>query len=231
VIYLRATDGSPAVKLGEGVGQAISPDGKWVTAYDPPAAGKAGRLSLLPTGPGEAHPLGGDGFVDYGSSAWLPDSAGVVFSARKEDGVSRIYVQAVSGGKPRPIGPERVRLSQLGSPVSPDGRFVVGLIPGQVLLIPLDGGPTRPIPGLTSRENRVSQWSADSRALYVYRLPERPLRVMLLDVASGEQRFWKEIPFEESVSSFDFRVSPDGNTWAYAGRQVLSELYLVGGLR
>ena len=35
VAYLRGTDGSPAVKLGEGEGLGISPDGKWVLAAEP----------------------------------------------------------------------------------------------------------------------------------------------------------------------------------------------------
>src|SRR5262249_60471398 len=54
VIYLRGTDGSPAVRLGEGEGFALSPDGKWVLAKNLPAGGKPSTLFLLPTGPG--HP-------------------------------------------------------------------------------------------------------------------------------------------------------------------------------
>ena len=50
-VYLRKTDGSPAVRLGSGEGMALSPDGKWVLAQrlNPSPA----QLVLLPTGAGE----------------------------------------------------------------------------------------------------------------------------------------------------------------------------------
>src|SRR5947208_132637 len=52
-IYVRKTDGSPAVFLGEGDATALSPDGKWVLAI--PHAQPPG-LVLLPTGSGQPHP-------------------------------------------------------------------------------------------------------------------------------------------------------------------------------
>ena len=48
-IYLRTTDGAPAVRLGEGVPLALSPDKQWVIATS--VAGD--RLTLLPTGVGQ----------------------------------------------------------------------------------------------------------------------------------------------------------------------------------
>ena len=47
-VFLRDTDGSPPVRIGEGTGEAISPDTKWVITK--PA--KGGALSLVPTGAG-----------------------------------------------------------------------------------------------------------------------------------------------------------------------------------
>ncbi|HEX6906463.1 MAG TPA: hypothetical protein VF154_07655 [Terriglobales bacterium] len=52
--YVRKTDGSPAVLLGEGAAVALSPDGKWVVAQSP---GSPAQLRLLPTGVGEARVL------------------------------------------------------------------------------------------------------------------------------------------------------------------------------
>lgn len=46
-VFLRRTDGSPAVRLGEGFGWSLSPDGKWVAAFSKDA------LVLFPTGPGQ----------------------------------------------------------------------------------------------------------------------------------------------------------------------------------
>ena len=46
-VYLRPTDGAPAVRLGDGRAMALSPDGKWAAAVplDP-----SSRVDLLPTG-------------------------------------------------------------------------------------------------------------------------------------------------------------------------------------
>ncbi len=49
-VFLRDTDGSPPVKIGEGNAMALSPDAKWVVTR--PA--KGGPLKLVPTGAGEA---------------------------------------------------------------------------------------------------------------------------------------------------------------------------------
>jgi hypothetical protein len=53
-IYVRKTDGSPAVRVGDSDAFSISADGKWVLATT--NAG-GGSLVLLPTGAGEPRPL------------------------------------------------------------------------------------------------------------------------------------------------------------------------------
>jgi dipeptidyl aminopeptidase/acylaminoacyl peptidase len=230
VIYLRRTDGSPAVKIGEGLALSLSPDGRWVFAYNPPAEGKPASLSLLPTGPGQARTIEGGGFTDFGWGAWLPDGKSVVFSAEKPDGGSRLYVQAVPDGKPRPIGHEKTRLVRWSSPVSPDGKYVVAIQGGRVLLVPIDGaGEARVLEGLKPSLERVAQWSSDSRALYVYSTGERPTRVWLLDLSTGRKHLWKEL-VSEYPYTFHVRVTPDGKTWVTEGGEVLSELYVVEGL-
>jgi Tol biopolymer transport system component len=230
VIYLRSTDGSPAVKLGQGLGQGISPDGKWVLANGAPDYGKAGSLVLLPTGPGQPVALDKEGLDEVGWGAWFPDGKRVVFTGSKPDGPAHLFVQEVPSGKPVPLGPEGTMLplpAGTASPVSPDGKLVAAQHGNEVLLVPADGGPARAVHGL-SRDDRVAQWSADSRSLYVW---ERPAKVWLYDVDTGQRRLWKEIPVEDSLSVNQIRVTPDGSTWALYGTQGFSELYLVDGLR
>ncbi len=77
-VFLRDTDGSPPVRIGEGTGEAISPDNKWVITK--PA--KGGALSLVPTGAGEAQAVDPRRrqlwhlCVTYrtANSCWLPES-------------------------------------------------------------------------------------------------------------------------------------------------------------
>src|SRR5206468_1578616 len=56
-VYIRKTDGSPAVLLGEGGAVSLSPDGKWVVAQ---SQASPSQLKLLTTGAGEAKGLSSD---------------------------------------------------------------------------------------------------------------------------------------------------------------------------
>src|SRR6204780_867137 len=68
-VYLRKTDGSPAVLLGEGGAVALSPDGKWALSAMP---GAPSQLKLLPTGAGEPRDLTKDN-VNHSWAHWFPD--------------------------------------------------------------------------------------------------------------------------------------------------------------
>src|SRR5437016_14636359 len=81
-VYLRKTDGSPAVRLGDGRSQRLSPDGKWALSvlFTPP------QLALLPTGAGEARSLERGPIEQYsGKASWFPDGKRVVFQGRSEE--------------------------------------------------------------------------------------------------------------------------------------------------
>jgi hypothetical protein len=60
-MYLRKTDGSPAVKVGWGTHPALSPDAKWVACI----RNEQGRseVALLPTGAGESRTAGAAGML------------------------------------------------------------------------------------------------------------------------------------------------------------------------
>ena len=232
VVYLRSSDGSPAAKLGEGHGFGLSPDGRWVLVRSPGSGGKPETLSLLPTGPGGPHALPGEGPVQYNWGAWLPDGKSVVYSAQGKDGSWRVYVQTVPDGKPRQIGPDTTVLMNATNPVSPDGRYVVTERHPGAYLVSLDGSsPPRVLPGLNTPADRIAQWSRDAKHLYVYRRVESPLKVWLYDIETGQQQLWKEIAYDSTLEGVRVRITPDGNAWTLEGVRILSELYLVEGLR
>ena len=117
------------------------------------------------------------------------------------------------------------------SPVSPDGRSVIAYQKGLASVFPIDGGGEgRAVPGM-ARGDRVVQWSADSRSVYFYSPRERPLKVFLLDLETGQKRMWKELPLDESVGRIQVRVTPDGRFYVYGTTAARSELYLVDALR
>ena len=232
VVYLRATDGSPAVKLGDGSAFAFSPDGKLVLAWNAKIGSKPATLSLVPTGPGQPTELAPGEFDAYFSGAFLRDGKRVIYTAIGKDGALHVYVQAIPGGKPELFRPEQMILMRQTDPVSPDGKYLLAHHePGVPVLIALDGsGPDRDLPGLETEDDRITQWSKDSRHFYVYRQGERPLKVWLYDVATGQRQLWKEFPVDASVEGIRVRTTPGGDAWTIEDRRTLGQLYLVEGL-
>src|SRR6202522_620083 len=124
-IYIRNTDGTPAIRLGEGAAAALSPDEKWAIVQTPRSPE---QLRLLPTGAGEAQSLTNDA-INHQWARWFPDGKRFVFSGNEPEHGVRLYTQDIAGGKPKPISPEGVDAQSFA--VSPDGQQVVGVGPDQ----------------------------------------------------------------------------------------------------
>jgi Tol biopolymer transport system component len=230
-VYIRKTDGSAAVRLGEGRPLALSPDGSTVLAsVEPP--GSLPHLVLLPRGTGEAKSLSNERFAGFEAAQWLPDGKRVVFSANEKDRPPRIYVRDLQAGKESPITPEGVALEVCTKTVSPDGRSVVAFSDsGKASVFPIDGGDPRPVAGLNPGD-RVVQWASDGRLLYVVRREEVPVKVWLLDPTTGNRRLVKEIvPAEPTNSVWHFLITPDGQSYVCNFQRAFSNLYLVEGMR
>jgi Tol biopolymer transport system component len=230
-VYIRKTDGSAAVRLGEGRPLALSPDGSAVLA-SVESSGSLPHLVLLPTGTGEAKSLSNERFVRFEAAQWLPDGRRVVFSANEKDRPSRVYVRDLQAGKESPITPEGVALEAATKTVSPDGRSVVAFSDGgKASVFSIEGGDPRPVAGLNPGD-RVVQWASDGRFLYVVRREEMPVKVWLVDPTTGDRRLFKEIvPAEPTNSVWYFLITPDGQSYVCNFQRAFSNLYLVEGLR
>jgi hypothetical protein len=228
--YLRRTDGSPAVRLGEGTAQALSPDGQWVLALE---HGTPPRLMLVPTGPGEPRPIPLGDITGWRADL-LPDGRTILVWGSAPGGADRIFVQDFEGQKRRAL-PEGFHLYWYGSTFSPDGKQVAAAGPGQKLvLIPIDGGEPRPVPGALSWEAPVG-WSNDQRFLYVFGSPiELPVKIHRIDLASGRRELWTEIQPRDPAAFGGFTnitFTPDRKSYAYGMNRFLCTLYLVEGLK
>ena len=136
-LYVQKTDGSPPVWLGEGDGQALSPDGRFALALL--IQSHPQQLVVAPTGAGEKRTLDPGPVVRYSRAVWVPPGDRVVVAGIDAKDEERLYVQALSGGPPRAVTEDGVTIGKIGRPVSPDGRRVVGLVPDDVpALYPLE---------------------------------------------------------------------------------------------
>jgi Tol biopolymer transport system component len=226
-VFVRDTDGSPPVRIGEGVGLAISPDAKWVVTQ--PA--KGGPLSLVPTGAGEARQLTHDN-VSYQFVSWLADGKQLLASGIEPGRGVRDYLIELSSGNSKAITPEGVA----GILPSPDGRNTVVLrSDGKWGIWPLDGSGLRPIPGLDAKY-RVRVWSPDGGSVYAVsmRQREKPRNVYRVNIATGKMDPWKT--FGEglaagAVSLGGSYYAGDGGAYVYLYTQKLSQVYVVRGMK
>jgi len=227
-VYLRKTDGSPAVRLGDGQSLALSPDGKWALSS---RGDNQTDLFLLPTGPGEPKLLDGHGII-HSAARWFPDGARFLFSGTESNHGVRLYVQDSGTNKIEAISPEGT--NGLSFALSPDGRVVAAVGPDEKgYLFPVPSGEPKPIPGLMAGEAPVA-WSADGRSLYVYRGGELPAKIYKLEIATGSRTLWKQLmPPDPAGVEYVGPIlpSPDGTAYAYGYRRLLSDLYLVEGLK
>ncbi len=233
-VYIRGTDGSPAVRLGDGTSGGLSPDGKWVTARVAGEPGSAPRLVLLPTGAGEQKivPTGGLDFAGAGN--WLPDGRRLLLGASEKGRPPRVFVVEIEGGARRPVTPEGI--SSLGSPffgnpVSPDGTKFLATDAKMTRFLGFTDGlaPIR-IGDSVPREVPV-QWSADGRSLIIRTLG-LPIKLALFDLETRTSRPWKEIVIPGGASRPRlFLMSRDNETYVYQTFGALSDLYLIDGLK
>jgi serine/threonine protein kinase/WD40 repeat protein len=227
-VYQRKIGESSAVRLGDGMALSVSPDGKWVivSTISAPA-----QFVLLPTGPGEAKPLTHDS-INHSRAKWLPDGRGFLFSGKEPGHAARIYRQDSPEGKPVPISPEGI--DPLALVLSPDGQQVVGIGSDEkAYFYRVAGGEPRAVAGIEPGEQPI-QWSDDAKAIYFYKPGDLPAKVYRLDLATGHQTLWKELMPSDSagVSRIGpILLTPDGKSCLYGYHRILSDLYLVEGLK
>jgi dipeptidyl aminopeptidase/acylaminoacyl peptidase len=227
-IGIRKIDGAPPIHLGDGSVESLSPDGKLAVSLVP---GDPDRIRLLPVGPGQPREIPVTGLEHLQSGAhFLPDGRHLIVNGNQAGRPVRSFLVDLSGGTPSPITPEGIR----GTLPSPDGQFLAGTdADHQIVLLPIAGGAPIKIPGATSGLEST-QWSSDSKGLYVYRSGETPLQVSRLDIKTGALTPVRRlIPQDKAgvVSIFPVVATQDGSQFVYSYYQVLSSLDVITGLK
>jgi Tol biopolymer transport system component len=232
VFYLRKTDGSPAVRLGEGTASVFSADGKWVLAQ---ARGSSRTILLVPTGPGEVRRIPTP--VDIGQGWFFPDGRRILVSGNLPNGQVRVFSIDLEGKNFRQISPDGFDTYIGEMPISPDGKFVAlsnnSGNSATTELFPADGGTPRPVPGYEN-DDVVIRWDEGGHSLFVFKRNEIPARVFRLDVESGKRTPLLELmPADRAgVTRIpSIMMSADGRSYAYNFTRELSDLYLIRGLK
>ncbi|HEY3973384.1 MAG TPA: protein kinase [Candidatus Sulfotelmatobacter sp.] len=224
-LYLRKTDGSPAVRLGDGGFGALSPDGQWVIS----SVGAPAKLTLLPTGVGEPRQLTDDK-TDHYYFAWLPDSKSIVYTTAEPGHGPRSYLLDLQGGTPRPLTPEGTS----GSLVTPDGKSLLASDgKRQRWLYPIAGGEPQKIDVVINPDERIMGFFPDGASLRLRTLTI-PSQISRVDLATGKRELLQQIAPADPAGVMNLPVikfSADGKSYAYSTGRLLSDLYVVDGLK
>lgn len=228
-LYVRGTDGSPAVRLGDGRTPSLSPDGKWVLALD---ASARRNVIELPTGAGESRAIS-TGDVQVHQAFFLPDERHILELGSVPGGHGlRLWLQGVEEGKPRPVTPEGVSIAYR-SCISPDGKQVAAQDPeGKITIYPLAGGSPVIVPNTQSGDVPV-QWTPDGKSLLVGRR-EVPSKIFTIDFATGQRKLFRSFSPADPTGLFSNappQFSLDLKSYVYTYQRITSDLYVVDGLK
>jgi len=228
-VYLRPTNGGAAMKLAPGkvYPDDVSPDGKWVLAEST----NGDKLLLLPTGPGSMRVLPTGGIGSFSGARWFPSNPGrIVFNGCLGDGPLRSYVMDLANGRPSPLTSDDTWVLS----VSVDGTLAAATGEQQGITIwPTDGRPHWAVAGSPPGERPVA-WTEDSKAVWTFRRDTIPTDVYRVDVATGSRQLWKQLAPRDLNGVYsinEVQVTPAGNAYAYSYRRIVSDLYVMTGLR
>lgn len=216
-----------AVRLGDGDPISISPDGKWVASVMP---SQPNKLVLYPTGIGQAQIIDvSPAHLLNTTSNWTSDGSAILFTGAEQNGPPRAYLVDTKSRTSRPITP----FGTSDAIISPNGQYVIARDSSSQFRVfsVNEGEPPRPVKGLGPDEVPI-QWDSTNRKLYVWNR-RLPAKIHLLDINTGMRMVWLDIaPAEMSGLLYgEVLITPDGKSYGYRYRRVLTDLFLAEGLR
>jgi hypothetical protein len=233
-VFVRRTDGSPPIRLGDGRPLDLSPDGKWVLARTVQAPI---RLVLLPTGAGSQRVLD-TGTYEPTSASYHPDGR-ILFGTTVERGrIEFLQIDPQSGV----VTPLNVAghdegsafVVDRGAVFGPDGAIARVLADGRIEIVQSNGARgVVPGPALGDGDDLLA-WLSDGH-LYIVRRPALPAEVYRIDVRTGARRPWRTLmPADATgvIAIRDIVIANNGESYAYSYRRVsASDLYVAKRLR
>jgi hypothetical protein len=230
-VYLQKTDGSPAVRLGDGQALGLSSDGRFVLNLQ---GGPPGRLALIPTGAGSTRQIPLEG-IQPQTAFLLPDQR-ILVSSRDKAGNSILSVVGPEGGKASAVLAAEY-LDDQPVLVSEDGdHFVYATKERNLRVGALSGREARIVPGAPLLLNDLLVClSVDNRFVYVRQVGDIPVEVDRIELETGRRELWKRLaPRDVTGVTWTNKVviAPDGQSYAYNYHRVfVDDLCIVEGAK
>jgi tRNA A-37 threonylcarbamoyl transferase component Bud32/WD40 repeat protein len=223
--YLRKTDRSPAVMLGEGQPVAISPDGKWVATLDNESSF---NVVLLPTGVGRPQKLTSNGWDFSRVIEWYADGKALLMTAREPGHRARSYRLDIATKNLMPVSPEGVT----GCRLSPDDKFMACYAANIPKIYSANGGEIRSLPAIEPTDV-FDRWAADGKAMLVWHVG-LPMRLDRMDAVTGQRTTVREIKSSDQagvVSLGPCLSTADTKSYMCSEHRALIDLFVAGELK
>lgn len=222
-VFYRKTDGSPAVRLGDGNYSALSLDGKWAAALDLTL-----QIELLPIGVGQPRRLTHDA-LQHTAVSWIPDGSGLIYTAHESNQPERSYWSDLNGNN-HPVTPSGTS----GIHVSPDSKYLLATDEKhKVWLYPLAGGDPLPLPAKLNHDDVLNRFEPDGKSILV-RVRGVPTRIDRVFLDSDRRETVARLAPTDAAgvqAITSVRMSDDNKSYAYSYLRTLSELWVVDGLK
>jgi eukaryotic-like serine/threonine-protein kinase len=220
-VYVRKTDGSPAVHIGGGgFASDISPDGKWVLIVLP--GDPAGRVQIVPVGAGQARVLHWDG-LQVRWADWFFDGQHILLTASQSGQTQSLYITDASGSTPKKLLP-----GQAGALVAPGGQSLFDIRNGVWEIRSIDGKSAKTIPGTQPGEFPIA-WTDDGKHLFTQTLSGTGLTIYKVDVDSGARELWQVVNPKDQVGlrpmAVPSAITPDGRWMIFSYKTQIGQLY------
>jgi hypothetical protein len=223
---LQRTDGSPAVRIGDGAIMALSSDNKSVLTALPTSPM---QLMIYPTGPGSPRRIDTGSIAVISSATFLGSGGDVLVCGNELKRSARCYVRSSKGGPLRAVTPEGT-----GKGISsPDGKSIIASGADGYRMFAVADGTLQTIRGLVA-DDRILRFSPDSKALWVRRGVSQPVHIDRIDLASGARTplipdFSPRRP--GVLNTLEVSLADDPRTYAYMEREVSSFLFELKGIK
>ena len=222
-VFVRPTNGDPAVRLLDAGGGLISPDGKQVAAG---IGSTPNVVTIASTGAGATRSIALPRLEAITTVRWFPDSRRLVALANEPGRPPRSWEVDTVTGTLAPLTDEGAR----GLVVSPNGRLLaVGAGDKRYLL---DLQTKKPIPLVKGIEpaDTAAGFTADSSGLFVFQREAQGGRIFRIDLATGTRtpvRTLHQPDPSGQVLTAGVSVALDGEHLVYHTGWEKSQLFLL----
>jgi len=228
-VYVRKTDGSPAVRIGEnGFGADITRDGKYALVVRTDDA--QSPVQIFPVGAGEKKVIRWDGVQPIWAQ-WYPDGERILMTASIPPGKpAGLYVTDSKGTPPKLI----LDNANERAGVSPDGAWVACVQDGKRMLHSTTSAEFKEIPKYPGNAFPIG-WGIDANHLFLQERQPSGLDLSRLDIKTWKAEPWQVIRPKDQVGlrsmSTPVAITPDGKWMAYTYGNELDQLYVSEGLK